>query len=241
MSASADKQQAALEVAGLAAGYRNRRVLADVSLEVAGGEIVALIGPNGAGKSTLLKAVFGLCRVFSGRVSLGGEDVTRLAAHRKAARGLVLLPQGNRAFAELTVMENLQLGGYILPRPEARRRIDEVLPLFPALSGALNRPAHTLSGGERQLLAFARALILRPRVLLLDEPSVGLSPGLVSDVMEHIADIRARLGCAIVVVEQKVEQALGIADRVVAMNMGRISFDGSPDEARKEAARLFLT
>lgn len=237
---AANGQQAVLEAAGLAAGYRNRRVLADVSLQVADGEIVAVIGPNGAGKSTLLKAVFGLCRIFGGRVSLVGEDVTRLAPHRKVGRGLIFLPQGNRAFAELTVMENLQLGGYILPRPEARRRIDEVLPLFPALADALGRPAYTLSGGERQLLAFARALILRPRVLLLDEPSVGLSPALVNDVMERIAEIRGRLGCAIVVVEQKVEQALGVADRVVAMNMGRIIFDGSPADARKEAARLFL-
>ena len=229
-----------LGVKDLCAGYGNRRVLYDVSFAARQGEIVAIIGPNGAGKSTLLKAIFGLIRIFSGRISYLGADVARQPPHRNVAAGMVFLPQGNRAFEELSVLDNLKMGGYILPARETQRRIDAVLPMYTALKEALNRPAYTLSGGERQMLAVARALILEPRVLLLDEPSVGLSPNLVGEVLQLILQIRDKLDCTILVVEQKVEQVLSIADGVIAMHMGRVAFTGTRKEARAQARELFL-
>lgn len=229
-----------LSVSGLAAGYGRRRVLEDISFSARDGEVTAIIGPNGSGKSTLLKALLGLISIYGGRVLYAGEDVTRRPPHYKIGAGIVFLPQGNRVFDELTVRENLQLGGIILPPGQTAERIEEVLPLFPTLSSMLRRPAYTLSGGERQMLAFARALILKPRLLMLDEPSVGLSPKLVGDVLRQTVEIRDRLGCAVLIVEQKVEQVLGIADRVLAMRMGRLEYQGTPNLAREQLKALLL-
>jgi branched-chain amino acid transport system ATP-binding protein len=229
-----------LEVRALCAGYRNRKVIRSISFSAKPGEIVAIVGPNGSGKSTLIKAVFGFNRIFSGQVLYRGSDVTRQPAHTRAGAGIIYLPQGNRTFDELTVRENLELGGYILPKHEARERIRRILPLFPALADCLGRPAYTLSGGERQMVAFARAMLLEPKLLLLDEPSVGLSPLLVREVMQHITQIRDRFGCAVLVVEQKIEQVLTIADRALALRMGRLVFAGSPGDFRERSAEVML-
>ncbi|RLG22952.1 ABC transporter ATP-binding protein, partial [Methanosarcinales archaeon] len=195
---------------------------------------------NGAGKSTLLKAVFGFNDIFSGSVKFNGNDITARSTHRNVADGLLYLPQGNRAFNELTVHENLLLGGYSLRKVEVQSRLEPVFGMFPDLADMKHRPAYTLSGGERQMLAFGRALVLRPKLLMLDEPSVGLSPKLVADVMEKIRDIRDRLGCSVLVVEQKVKQVLNICDRAIAMRMGEIAFMGTPAKAASGARDIFL-
>lgn len=232
--------RAALEITDLTAGYRNRTVIHGISFAIKDREILAVIGTNGSGKSTLLKSIMGLTRIVRGSVLYFGRDVTTKPANAKVAAGMVYLPQGNRVFEDLTVRENLLMGGYILPKTEAERRLEGSLKMFPEIKAALKRPASTLSGGEQQMLAFARALILNPKVLLLDEPSVGLSPKLVQDVMERIVSIRDELGCAVLIVEQKVKQALGITDRVIGLRMGKIVFEGNPDEALKNGHTIFV-
>jgi len=229
-----------LEVCGLSAGYRNRAVISDISFTVSHSEIIAVIGPNGSGKSTLLKGIMGLNRVFSGSVLFLGRDITAIPSYRKVAQGIVYLPQGNRAFDDLTVKENLLMGGYTLLKADVKDRIDAALEMFPELKLSLNRPAYTLSGGERQMLAFARALILKPKLLLLDEPSIGLSPKLVKEVMEKITSIRDDLACSILVVEQKVKEVLGISDRVIGMRMGKIVFVGASAEALDSGQSIFV-
>ena len=233
-------QPSVLEVTGLVAGYGKRKILADVSLTVASREIATIVGPNGAGKSTLLKAIFGLNDIFSGRILLDGTDITGRAPYRNVADKLLFLPQGNRAFEDLTVEENLLMGGYSLRRDDALAQLVVVYQLFPELSEMKRRYASTLSGGERQMLALGRALVLQPKLLLLDEPSVGLDPGKVKDVMAKITVIRDQLGCSILVVEQKVKQVLEIADRVISMKLGRIAFTGTPEEFKQSAGSLMV-
>jgi len=229
-----------LEVRNLSAGYGKRAVIANVSFEVQQAEILAIIGPNGSGKSTLLKAIMSLNRIFDGEIVFYRKNITAYPTHRKVSDGIIYLPQGNRAFDDLTVMENLLMGGYTLLKAEVKGRVESVLEMFPELKAFLNRPAYTLSGGERQMLAFARALILKPRLLLLDEPSVGLEPKLVKEVMEKVVSIRDELSCGVLVVEQKVREVFTIADQVIAMRMGEISVRGTPEQLRAEAKSVFL-
>ena len=236
----ANKRLDALAVTCLNAGYGKRKVLFDVTFAVEAGEIVAVVGPNGAGKSTLLKAIYGLNTVYSGQVAFFGKAITARAPYLNVADSLLYLPQGNRVFEDLTVEENLLMGGYASRRAEAVGRLEGVYELFPELTELKRRYAGTLSGGERQMVAFGRAMMVKPRLLMLDEPSVGLDPGKVKDVFAKITGIRQQTGCATIIVEQKIRQVLEIVDYVILLKLGKIAFVGSPGEFRRDAAKLML-
>jgi branched-chain amino acid transport system ATP-binding protein len=214
-----------LEVEALEAGYGTRPVLMGVSAYVGEGEIVALIGHNGSAKSTLLKAVYGLVRIFGGQIRAAGRDITHIAGPDRTT-GLAYVPQGGGLFPDLTVSENLWLACHgIRARVDKERRIDEVALLFPRLRERREQLAGTLSGGEQQMLSVAMALVRRPKIMLLDEPSVGLSPVLVEQMLGTIAEIRQRLGCSVLIAEQNVRPALKIADRVYVMKLGQFSLE----------------
>lgn len=220
-----------LSAANLVAGYRKRQVLKGVSLNVMSGEIVALIGHNGAGKSTLLKAVFGVIPIWQGRVILDGQTVESPSPRKLLRAGVAYVPQGNRVFNDLTVRENLEIGSMILPsKALIDEGIDRVFSLFPSLKSRLKQRAGTMSGGEKQMLALGNALILSPRLLLLDEPSLGLAPPLVSDALERIQEISRSLGVSALIVEQKVREVLKIAQRVYVLRNGSVSFSGPTSE-----------
>ncbi|TPE53167.1 ABC transporter ATP-binding protein [Amaricoccus solimangrovi] len=209
-----------LEISGIDAGYGNVRVLRGVSLAVAPGEVLCVMGRNGAGKSTLLKAVLGLARVTAGSIRLGETELTGLPAHRIPRAGLGYVPQGRRLFAELTVAENLEIG--LMTRRKGAATRDRVLDLFPRLRERLGQISGTLSGGEQQMLATARALCLEPSVLLLDEPTEGLQPSMIALIRETVTRLRAE-GVAVVLVEQRIEAVLSIADRVAFLVNGEVA------------------
>jgi len=227
-----------LEIRELETGYGKKQVVFGLSLDVREGEIVALIGPNGAGKSTVLKAVCGLIPAWKGEIRLNGTPTNGSTPAQNVARGITFAPQGNRVFADLTVMENLEIGGYPLQRKEAKERIAQVLDLFPVLKERLRQDAGRLSGGEQQMLALARALVPKPKLLMLDEPSLGLAPNFVATVFKRIVDIRGEAGVAILIVEQKVRDVLEICDTVYSMKLGRVAFAGQPDDLRADKARI---
>ena len=227
-----------LEIRELETGYGKKQVVFGLSLDVREGEIVALIGPNGAGKSTVLKAVCGLVPVRKGEIRFNGTLTNGSTPAQNVACGITFAPQGNRVFADLTVMENLEIGAYPLQRKEGKERITQVLNLFPVLKERLRQDAGRLSGGEQQMLALARALVPKPKLLLLDEPSLGLAPNLVATVFKRIADIRGEAGVAILIVEQKVRDVLEICDRVYSMKLGRVAFAGQPDELKADKVKI---
>ena len=216
-----------LEVRELEVFHGEARALEGVALDVADGEIVCIVGPNGAGKSTLVNTIAGLHRARSGRIVMAGTDVTRVAAHRVCRHGLAIVPEGRRIFPEMTVAENLALGAY---RPEARRvraeRLGWVHELFPRLLERATQRAGSLSGGEQQMLAIGRALMAAPRLLLMDEPSLGLAPVIVDEVFEVIRTINAA-GVSVLLVEQNVQRALEVAGRGYLLSEGRIVLEGS--------------
>ncbi len=225
------------------AGYGNRIVLKNISVSVEEGEVVGFIGPNGAGKSTLLKALMGIVSVRGGSVNFNGSSVGRRNPDEIVRLGMSMIPQGNRVFTELTVFENLQMGGYLLKdRSELARRIESMAQLFPDLKDRLSLDAGKLSGGEKQQLALARALMLQPKILLLDEPSLGLSPKLVTKAFATIKEINQKFKTTILIVEQKVREVLRIADRVYALRMGEVVFEGTPAQlqAGDTLKRIFL-
>ncbi len=231
----------ALALDGIEGGYEpGLPILRGASLRVAAGEIVALLGPNGAGKSTLVKAAAGLVPIWSGRVTLGGRDITHIPAHRMVAEGLGFVPQTENVFANLSVLENLLLAAALVPK--ARRRVlREMFALFPDLDRQRSLPAGRLSGGQRQMLAVARALVASPAVLMLDEPSAGLSPKLVGVVFERLRAVR-EAGVTILLVEQNVKAALALADRAVVLVEGRERLDGPAAELAddRRLAGLYL-
>ena len=227
----------AIAVRDLVAGYEpGLPIVRGVSLDVAAGEMLALVGPNGAGKSTLIKAVAGLVPVASGSVCLHGADVTRGPAHAMVRRGLAFVPQTENVFRRLSVRENLLVAGQVLARAERPARMREMLALFPNLPARLGNAAGSLSGGERQMLAVARALMVRPAAILLDEPSAGLSPKLVDEVMRTLGQIR-RQGVAVLLVEQNVRAALAVADRALVLVEG-VGVHLGPTAALRDNARL---
>ncbi|MGD9695284.1 MAG: ABC transporter ATP-binding protein [Thermoleophilia bacterium] len=231
----------ALVAEGLVGGYVPEvDILRGCTLTAADGEIVVVIGPNGAGKSTLAKAVFGLVKLREGAVRLRGEDVTGAAPHHVTAKGMSYVPQVANVFASLSVQENLEVGG-VLNRRATRRRMDEMMALFPRLGERRRQRAGTLSGGERQMLAMARALMPEPSVLLLDEPSAGLAPLAVTEVFETVADIN-RSGVTIVMIEQNARRALALADRGYVLEGGRNRFEGPGDAllVDPQVAELYL-
>ena len=227
-----------LQIRKLDTGYGKKQVLFGLSMEVRNGDVVALIGPNGAGKSTVLKAVCGLIPTWSGKICFDGTATNGSTPAQNVARGLTFAPQGNRVFTDLTVMENLEIGGFQLPRKELRRRIVQVVEMFPILKDRAKQDAGDLSGGEQQMLALARALVAKPKLLMLDEPSLGLSPNLVRNVFEKIAEINRDTGVSILIVEQKVREVLRICTRVYSLKLGRLAFDGTPEELRDDKAKL---
>jgi branched-chain amino acid transport system ATP-binding protein len=211
--------------------YGEAHILRDVSLEVASGEILGLLGRNGAGKTTTLRAIMGLVRLGGGRITLDGAELNRLPAHEIPRRGIAYVPQGRRLFAELTVEENLTIG--LLVRGGGAETLEPVLDLFPVLRERRRQRAGTLSGGEQQMLATARALCARPAIVLMDEPGEGLMPSLVDRLLSTITELRAR-GVGVLLVEQKVDAVLRVADRVALIENGHIVRHATPAELAAE-------
>ena len=216
-----------LEIRDVDAAYGDIRVLTGVSLSVGSGEIVALLGPNGAGKSTLLNTVAGLLRPRGGAITFEGEDLARLHAHLVVERGLALVPEGRRLFGSMTVEENLELGAFAHRARAAKATgFERVYALFPDLRERRRQLVRALSGGQQQMVAVGRALMTNPRLLMLDEPSLGIAPRLVQAIMRSLAEIN-RTGVAIFLVEQNVQAALGLAHRAYVLESGRVALQGS--------------
>jgi len=230
-----------LEVKKVTSGYGKLKILYDVSVNVGESEIVGVLGPNGAGKTTLLNTVAGLARVFNGRIIYNGTDITGEKPEKIPYIGISYVPQIANIFPSLTVEENLLVSSSIHRSPEARREaLEEAYAIFPVLRERRSQKAGTLSGGERQMLAIARGLVQRPRLLLLDEPTAGLSPKVIASIKEKISEIRGK-GISVVLVEQNLRMALDLCDRVYIMVSGRIVAEGSSKSYTvEELGRLFF-
>ena len=229
-----------LELAQVTAGYGAITVLDGLSLRLGRNEVLAILGANGSGKSTVLKTAIGLTRMTAGRLTFAGQDITRLPAHRRAALGIGYVPQNQNVFADLTVIDNLRMGGFLRPAAFAGE-IGSVFALFPRLGERRRERAGNLSGGERRMLAIGLTLLLAPKLLLLDEPSSDLAPAMVDQVFGAIREIHRRLVIPILLVEQNVDKALSLADRVCVLVRGREALDapaGTIDPAQLHA--LFL-
>jgi branched-chain amino acid transport system ATP-binding protein len=215
-----------LSVAGVTAGYQpDLPIITGIDMTVGAGEFVTIIGPNGAGKSTLIKAVAGLLHVSAGRVTMAGADITNIPPHRMADAGVAYVPQSDNIFASLTVEENLRVGAHVLPRDRARQGIAQAWEGFPDLVPYRHRKASVLSGGQRQMLAVARALLTGPRLVMLDEPSAGLAPKMVDAVFTRLSAL-ARSGVTVLMVEQNAKAAMAISDRTYVLAEGRNRLDG---------------
>lgn len=245
---------ALLEVDGVKSGYGEMEILHGVSMHLDKGEIVAVLGPNGAGKSTLIKTVFGLLKSTTGSIRFAGGEITGMAPEKLVTMGLSYVPQVNNVFPSLTVRENLEMGGITLRAPVLQRlmssgakgvdldaRIAKVLELFPRLEERMRDRVGTLSGGQQHMVAFAKSLILEPTVLLIDEPSAGLAPNLVTMVFDKIAEIRKH-GTSIVLVEQRARRALSLADRGYILDMGKNKYEDRGEALLRnpEIGRLYL-
>jgi branched-chain amino acid transport system ATP-binding protein len=231
-----------LAVRDLVGGYGRMTILNGCSFDVPRHAITTVIGPNGAGKSTAFRAIFGLLRLRSGRVLLDGEDITQLSQARLIARGLCYVPQGRNIFPELSVRENIELGGVALGRAAAMRaRVEEALDRFPVLRSKADVQASTLSGGQQKLLEISRGLLGRPRLMLIDEPSIGLSPLMAQEVFETLQHLRDD-GMSVLMVEQNARSALQISDRAIVLEGGRTRLVGAARDILVDprVARLFL-
>ena len=219
-----------LKISGLSVAYGGLHALEDVSLEVAEGEFVTLVGPNGAGKTTLLRAISGAIRGAAGRLEFRGRDLTPLPAHQRAALGIAHVPEGRRNFSSLSVLENLELGSYRrAARAQRAEGLEAVLALFPVLRERRQQLAGSLSGGEQQMVALGRGLMAQPDLLLLDEPSQGLGPRVVEQIFETIDRIRKSRRLTILLVEQRVVEALELCDRGYVLETGRVALEGAHD------------
>lgn len=234
-----------LKIRNLDSGYGKLRVLKNISLHVDGGEIVSMIGANGAGKTTLLYTITGLVKPSDGQIEFQGQDCRRMAAQKIVASGCSLVPEGRQVFATLSVEENLILGGYVVQRKEGKaamlKELDHQYDLFPVLKERKNQLAGTLSGGEQQMLAMGRALMSRPRLLMMDEPSTGLAPLIVRDIFKVIVRLRGE-GNTVLLVEQNAKAALSIADRGYVLETGKIILQGPAEDllANKDVQRAYL-
>ena len=231
-----------LELDRVQVAYGAATALWDISIRIDEGELVCVVGPNGAGKTTLINAIAGLNRIGSGTLSMDGRNLNRLPQHEFCDQGIAIVPEGRRLFTGLTVKENLELGSYRrAARPNRAASLERVCSIFPVLRDRLHAPAGTLSGGQQQMLAIGRALMARPRLLLLDEPSLGLAPSVVMEMFEVIRQIN-RNGVAVLLVEQNVAMALEIAARAYVLEEGRIVAEGPPREllAQPHIRRAYL-
>jgi branched-chain amino acid transport system ATP-binding protein len=229
-----------LAATDLHGGYEGADILKGASLRMESGEIVVIVGPNGAGKSTLMKAIFGLLRIRQGQILYKGEDITHAKPEQMVRRGVAYVPQERNVFPSLTVQENLEMGAFLLDE-DLRPRLEMVYALFPQLRDRHRQPAGLMSGGERQMVAMGRALMMEPQLLMLDEPTAGLSPRLIDDTFDRIQEIQA-LGIGVLMVEQNAKQALSIAHRgyVLATGTNRYEDTGPNLLANREVAELFL-
>jgi branched-chain amino acid transport system ATP-binding protein len=220
------------------AGYGKKQVLFGVDLTARTGKITAIIGPNGAGKSTVLKLAHGLLPLWNGSLAFDGVDLSSTSPAQRVRRGITFCPQGNRVFGELNVRENLELGGSHLPKKEVADRVAVILELFPQLPPRLKQTAGTLSGGEQQMIAIARALVSKPKLLMLDEPSLGLSPNVLTDVFAKIVEVNRVQGVTILIVEQKVRKVLAIADHVYSLKLGKVAYSGPAASLADDKTKL---
>ena len=219
-----------LEANNIVAGYGKSEILHGVSIHLGEQEAITIIGPNGAGKSTLLKALMGYIPVFEGNIYWRGDNITHLKPHEKVSRGFGYVPQLGNVFPSLTVRENLEMGGFVQSKGIIKERTEKAFQLFPILADRLKQKAGTLSGGQRQMLGMARALMTDPELLMLDEPSAGLSPAVSEEVFSTITDIHRRMGRAIVIIEQDAYQSLSISDRGYVLVMGQNEFEDRADK-----------
>lgn len=231
-----------LKIENLSVSYGMIEAIKGISFEVNDGEIVTLIGSNGAGKTTTMHAISGLIKAKSGSITLDGEELTKVPANKIVGLGLAQVPEGRRVFAQQTVEENLILGAYLRKDKDGvQKDLENVYELFPRLKERMKQPAGTLSGGEQQMLAMARALMAKPKIMLMDEPSMGLSPLLVKEIFRIIKDINAQ-GTTVLLVEQNAKMALGIADRAYVLETGKIILEGTGEElaASEQVRKAYL-
>ncbi|MBT3578015.1 ABC transporter ATP-binding protein [archaeon] len=218
-----------LQIQKLKSGYSDLEILHEVDFRAEPGEIIAIIGPNGAGKSTLLKSIFNLCEVNSGKITLGGKNITKLPTHDLIYEGVSYVPQGRQVFSDLTVKENLEMGAFIVKDKELiKRNLEMVFDKFPFLRTKKNDCAFTLSGGQQQMLAIGRALMQSPKILLLDEPSLGLSPKSMMEIFDKIKEIN-EAGVTVIIVEQNAKQAVKIANRTYILESGKVALHGGKE------------
>ena len=223
------KEENLLELKNISAGYGELRILHDISIHINAGEVVALMGPNGAGKSTVLKTIFGIVS-HTGDVFYENKKIVPLP-YELVQMGIAFVPQGRRVFASLSIEENLEIGALFLKnKKEIKRRIDAIYDIFPMLHTRRNEKAGLLSGGQQQLLAIARGLMVEPKLLLLDEPTLGLSPKVVKEVFEKIKEINQMRKTAILIVEHNLKSVLGIVDRAYVLNHGKVVFENTPEK-----------
>jgi branched-chain amino acid transport system ATP-binding protein len=227
-----------LKIDKIDTGYHKKPVLFDLSMTVKPGEIVSVIGPNGAGKSTVLKAVSGILPLWQGDIFYESISIKKNTTAQNIKRGLTYCPQGNRVFDEMSVLDNLEIGGFNLPRKQLKERIEIILQTFPALKSRLKESAGNLSGGEQQMLALSRALIPPAKLMLLDEPSLGLAPNLLGNVFKKLVEINREFNIAMLVVEQKVMEVLEICHRVYSIKLGRVAFEGEPGELKGNKQKI---
>ena len=227
---------------GVTAGYGGDPVIHAISVRVEPREVVSIVGPNGSGKSTLLKSLVGVLRVSAGTVMVGDRDVTNLPPEEVARAGVGYVPQVDDVFAPLTVRENLEMGGYLLPRKAVSAHVEQVLAVFPRLGSMLGRPAGKLSGGERKMLAMGRVLMLEPAVFLLDEPTANLAPAIARSLLDEHVRRLAEGGATVLIVEQRAKAVLAISDRTYVLGGGRLQLEGTPAElsASPDFVRSFL-
>jgi branched-chain amino acid transport system ATP-binding protein len=231
-----------LRAEGMTAGYGKMAILHDVTLEVRPGEMVSVIGPNGAGKSTAFKTIVGFLRPTSGRVVFDGQDIAGLRPDQVLVRGLAYVPQGRIVFPQMTVLENLEMGAYIeRDATRIQQALDRVCALFPILGERRSQKAGTMSGGEQQMVAIGRALMTTPKLIMLDEPSLGLAPKFVTLIFDKLTEMK-RAGFTLMVVEQNAARALAVADRGYVLELGRNRFEGTGEAllADPEVKRLYL-
>ncbi|MGQ9788688.1 MAG: branched-chain amino acid ABC transporter ATP-binding protein [Candidatus Hadarchaeaceae archaeon] len=230
-----------LEIKGLNAGYGKFQVLFDVDANIKKGKIVTVVGPNGSGKSTLIKSVMGLTKVYSGKILFKDEDITRLPTHLVTKLGISYLPQTGNVFGNLTVEENLMLAGYTLSKEDTRKRVTETIEEFPIVKKYLGKKCGFLSGGERQMVAMAMAMMRKPEMILFDEPVASLSPKAANEVVKKILELHEK-GITIVLIEQAAKKALQVADEAILMTSGKVAYKGNAKYllAHPELGKVYL-